>query len=89
MTIPGLKSINTILFLLLTIWSFGNFVIIFVFTAGGPARATETVAIQLYLRAFKFSQVGYAATLGVALLIAAVIFSVIYFRVAVREERLL
>ena len=88
-TIPGLKSINTILFLLLTIWSFGNFVIIYVLTAGGPARSTETIAIQLYLRAFKFSQVGYAATLGVAILVAAVVFSVAYFRVAVREERLL
>ena len=43
-TIPGLRHVSRILVLLLTIWSLGYFVFIYLITGGGPARGTETLA---------------------------------------------
>ena len=85
-TLPGLSNVSKILLLLLSIWSFGNFVLIYLFTGGGPSRATETLAIQVYLDAFLFNKVGRACALGIILLLIAVIFTIFYFKFVLKEE---
>jgi ABC-type sugar transport system permease subunit len=45
---------------------------IFVMTYGGPGNATTVLGFYTYLRAFKYWQLGYAASLGLVLLAMAV-----------------
>jgi len=85
-TLPGLRAVSKILLLLLSVWSFGSFVIIYILTGGGPARATETLSIQVYMKAFRFGQVGEADALGMFLLLIALVFSIVYFKFILKEE---
>lgn len=84
-TLPGLKYVNSVLVLLLTIWSFTNFVIIWLLTMGGPSDQTATLSIFTYLNAFKFSKLGYGAAIGVICLLVSLIFSFFYYRVFITD----
>lgn len=85
-TIPGLKYVSAVLILLLVIWSFTNFVIIWMLTMGGPADRTATLSIYTYLNAFKFNKLGYGAAIGVVCLVVSFIFSIIYYRKAINSN---
>lgn len=64
------------------------FVIIQVITGGtstSAARSVETVAVYMYIEAFSKSRWGYAATVGVILLILTLILSVVLMRLTKRE----
>jgi multiple sugar transport system permease protein len=78
-TIPGLRYVSAVLILLLVIWSFGNFVIIWLMTQGGPANRTSTLTIFTYLNAFKFSKLGYASAIGFVCLTISLVFSIFYY----------
>lgn len=85
-TLPGLRAVNIILVLILILNSFRRVTILYAMTGGGPARATETLSILTYTTAFHYQRIGYAATVGVALLVMLLLFSMIYFRLAQRKE---
>lgn len=85
-TIPGLRYVTSVLVLLLVIWSFTNFVIIWMLTAGGPADRTATLSIYTYLNAFKFNKLGYGAAIGVVCLLVSLLFSIIYYRKVIRAN---
>jgi multiple sugar transport system permease protein len=80
-TWPGLRSVNIVLILILILYSFRRVTIIYAMTAGGPARATETLSIMTYTTAFHYQNLGYAATIGTVLLLLLLAFTVVYFRV--------
>jgi len=84
-TLPGLRYVTAVLILLLVIWSFGNFVIIWLMTQGGPANRTATLTIFTFLNAFKFSKLGYAAAIGFVTLIVSLIFSIVYYRFYIKK----
>jgi ABC-type sugar transport system permease subunit len=84
-TLPGLRYVTTVLILLLTIWHFGNFVIVWLMTQGGPADSTATLTIFTYLNAFKFHKLGYGATIGVIILLVSLLFTAIYYRLFVKN----
>lgn len=84
-TLPGLRYVNSVLILLLTIWSFTNFVIIWLLTMGGPSDQTATLSIFTYLNAFKFSKLGYGAAIGVVCLLVSLIFSFFYYKVFITD----
>ncbi len=84
-TLPGLRYVTTVLILLLTIWHFGNFVIVWLMTQGGPADSTATLTIYTYLNAFKFDKLGFGATIGVMTLLVSLVFSGVYYRVFVKN----
>lgn len=79
-TLPGLRYVSSVLILLLVIWSFTNFVIIWMLTMGGPADRTATLSIYTYLNAFKFNKLGYGAAIGVVCLLVSLAFSIVYYR---------
>lgn len=79
-TMPGLKYVTEVLLLLAIIWSFTNFVIIWILTAGGPVDRTATLSIYTYLNAFKLNKLGYGAAIGVLCLIVSAIISIIYYK---------
>lgn len=78
-TLPGLRSVNIILILLLTLNSFRRVTMIYAMTRGGPARSTETLSILTYNTAFEYQRIGYAAAVGTSLLMILLFFSVVYF----------
>ncbi|MHB8277690.1 MAG: carbohydrate ABC transporter permease [Candidatus Humimicrobiaceae bacterium] len=84
-TLPGLRYVISVLLLLLTIWSFGNFVIIWLMTQGGPADRTSTLTIFTYLNSFKFNKLGYGASIGVLCLLVSFVFSIIYYKVFIKK----
>ena len=87
-TLPGLRYVSSVLVLLLTIWSVGNFVIIWLMTGGGPADRTAVLAIYSYINAFKFTKLGYGAAIGMIALLFSLAISIIYYRLfMLRQEQ--
>lgn len=84
-TLPGLRYVTTVLILLLVIWHFGNFVIIWLMTRGGPADRTATFTVFTYLTAFKFHKLGMGAAIGIIILFVSLIFTAIYYALFVRK----
>jgi ABC-type sugar transport system permease subunit len=84
-TLPLLRP--TILFLSVMgfIWNFQIFDAVYMLTYGGPANASATVVWYVYRNAFHFEQLGYAATMGVLLLLVILIMTLIQFRVMSSE----
>jgi multiple sugar transport system permease protein len=85
-TLPGLRAVNVVLLLLLLLNSFRRVTMIFAMTGGGPARATETLSILTYNTAFEYQRIGYAAAIGVALLLVLLGFSLIYYVLLIRRR---
>jgi multiple sugar transport system permease protein len=79
-TLPGLRPVNVILVMLLVLNSFRRVTVIYTMTAGGPARATETLSILTYNTAFQYQELGYAAAVGTALLLIVLGLSLAYLR---------
>ena len=51
-----------------------------IMTQGGPQNATNTLVFSLYQYGFQFNKVGYAAAIGVVLLVLVALFAILYFR---------
>lgn len=85
-TIPSTKSSIYILLLLITIWSFRRFAIIYVLTGGGPSRATNTLIVSIYNKAFRFFDVGAAQAWGVVGFIFSTILTIFYFALTTKSK---
>ena len=57
------------LVLLTTLATLRIFDMVWTMTAGGPSHATETVATDVYVTAFRFLEVGYAQAMAMILLV--------------------
>ena len=68
-TLPFIRGTSVITTLLASIWSFQNFDIIYLLTGGGPAGVTKVLATLMYQKAFWGSEMGYAAAIGVLMLV--------------------
>ncbi len=66
---PLLWPQTFVLVLLTTLGTLRIFDMVWVMTAGGPAHATETVATDVYVTAFRFLEVGYAQAMAMILLV--------------------
>ena len=86
-TWPGLRHVRNILLLMLLFWSLGQVIIIWTMTAGGPARATQTLAILVYQRAFSDFQFGSAAALATMVLTVALAIGLLYYRLTMRTAQ--
>lgn len=62
--LPAIQDVLMIVLLLMTIGSIQHFDLLWVMTEGGPARATTTLSIEVYNRAFTSFRLGEAATVG-------------------------
>jgi multiple sugar transport system permease protein len=85
-TLPMLKPVSLIVFLLLVIWTIKDFGIIYVLTQGGPAHATEVLTVYVYKRAFEGMRLGEAAAGGMVLLAISMLLTVFYLKVLGGEE---
>ena len=77
-TLPLIRPTSVVITLLASIWTFQSFDIIYLLTGGGPADATKILPTLIYLKAFWASDMGYAAAVGVLMLLCLVMLSVAY-----------
>ena len=59
---------------------------IFVLTAGGPMRATETLIFKIYEEAFAKFNLGLAYALSSVAVVILVFFTLIYYKLDVEEN---
>jgi len=73
------------LVLLTTLGTLRIFDMVWVMTEGGPSHATETVATDIYVTAFRFLQVGYAQAMAMILLVVIVLLTIVEYRILDRR----
>ena len=66
-TLPGIRPTLIFMILMTTIWSFLTFDYIWILTQGGPAGASEVLAVLVYKEAFSNFNAGYASALGLTM----------------------
>ncbi len=79
-TLPLLGPSSYFLVVLNVIYSFQVFDIVFVLTGGGPRNATNVLVTYAYDTGFVTRDQGYAAALGMVLLLLAAVFAVVQWR---------
>jgi ABC-type sugar transport system permease subunit len=85
-TIPMLKPVTIVVLVINIIGGFKVFDIVWAMTTGGPNHATEVMATYLYTTAFGnvgtgTPHMGYAATIGIMILILSLVFSILQLRI--------
>lgn len=80
-TLPGIGPTLGLMTLLATIFSFRRFTVIYLLTGGGPADATKTLVIAVYDHAFRFFELSYGSTVGVAGLVVTLAIAAAYFAI--------
>ena len=85
-TVPLLMPPILIVVLLRIMDAFKLFDLVFTMTGGGPAGVTETMSYYIYIQAFQFFELGYAAALAILMLILIIVISQVFVRWLYREE---
>ena len=85
---PMLWPQTFVLVLLTTIGTLRIFDMVWIMTAGGPSHATETVATDVYVTAFRFIQVGYAQAMAMILLALIVLLAIVEYRILNRRAEM-
>jgi ABC-type sugar transport system permease subunit len=78
--IPLVKEFLLLDLLLDTAETFGVFETVLAITGGGPLHKTETIAVYMFNRAFKYGEVGKGSGVGVVLLLISLVFAVVYIK---------
>jgi raffinose/stachyose/melibiose transport system permease protein len=87
-TWPLLWPQTFVLVLLTTLGSLRIFDMVWIMTEGGPSHATETVATDVYVTAFRFLQVGYAQAMAMILLLVILLITVVEYRILNRRAEM-
>jgi multiple sugar transport system permease protein len=85
-TLPLLRPVIVVVGLLTTIWTFNNFVYVWLATRGGPGNYTQVLATQMYTEAFTNLKLGLGAAVGVLMSGLMMVFSVVYFFAVFRRN---
>jgi multiple sugar transport system permease protein len=85
-TFPLLKPFINIALVLNTIYVFNSFPIIWAMTQGGPANSTDILVTYLYKLAFRLGKLGEAAAVSLIMFALLLVFTIIYVRLAMRDE---
>ncbi len=81
MTIPMVGPSTFFLLIMNVIYSFQVFDIVFVLTGGGPQNATSVLVTYAYDTGFVVRDQGYAAAIGIVLLLLMLAFTLVQWRV--------
>jgi multiple sugar transport system permease protein len=85
-TLPLLRPVLAVVTLLITIWTFNNFLYVWLATRGGPGVKTQVLATQMYLEAFVNYRLGYGAAVGVLMGVIMLVFSIVYFNTTFKRS---
>jgi multiple sugar transport system permease protein len=86
-TWPLVKPVAVVAIFLATMSAFRNVETIMVMTGGGPARATETLALRVYTETFRFLSPGTGAALGVVTLLVGLLLAALFWPAMTRKAR--
>lgn len=86
--LPMLRPVIVVAVLFRLIELFKMFDVPFVLTRGGPGTSTELIVQYIYLQAFKFFSMGYAAALSNILIVIVTIVGLQFVRYVIREVRI-
>lgn len=84
--LPSILPILLVALLIRSMDAIRFFSIIFITTNGGPADSTKIIPIRLYDIAFRFFDLGYAAAVGLTMLVFSIVIANIFVRVLKRRE---
>jgi multiple sugar transport system permease protein len=84
-TWPSLRSVVIVTLTLGVVYTLKVLDIILGLTKGGPANATETIALQSYQRSFVDFKFGQGAALSNILILVSLVFAIVYLRLARRR----
>jgi raffinose/stachyose/melibiose transport system permease protein len=85
-TLPQLKYTFITSSTLMIVGSLTFFDIIFVLTAGGPADATRTLALDMYITGFQGNQMGPAAAIAMILVLVGLVVALLLQRLGGRDR---
>lgn len=85
-TIPCIKSVIKTVVLTAVIGNFQMFTLFYNMTAGGPVRATTTLAVYTYETAFMSYDLGKGAAIGVIWMLFLLVFGIAYNKFFSRNE---
>ncbi len=85
-TLPYLRNVFLITFLLLFISNLEHFTIPWLMTGGGPARASQIWAIDIYTTAFRGLEFGLASAYSTLVFAIVLLFATVYVRLLTRRE---
>ena len=83
-TLPQLRGVFSVLFLLRFIWTFNKFDDIFLLT--GRSAGTRTLTVAVYEQGFALANLGAGAAVAVVIFIMLVIFATTYLRFVHQED---
>lgn len=83
-TFPYIRSVLLTTTIIVTAWTIQIFDSVYVLTAGGPARSTQLVALEIYSKAFTQDDLGTACAIALCILVVIVILSLFKTKI---EER--
>jgi multiple sugar transport system permease protein len=79
-TLPYLMPTISVLTLMSIIWTFNNFVYVWLTTGAGPGTYANVLATEVYIKAFIDLRIGYSAAIGVTMAVVMAVFGALYFR---------
>jgi multiple sugar transport system permease protein len=79
-TLPNLRAVVSVVLMLGAIYTLKVLDIILGLTQGGPANATQTIAVMSYQRSFVEFKFGQGAALSNILILIALVFAIVYLR---------
>lgn len=85
-TLPAITPIVAAIGSLNFIWNFNSFSLVYVLTEGGPGGRTMLPMLFTYIEAFKNRNIGYAAAMGLVLVIIVVALLAIYLKLQMRAD---
>jgi raffinose/stachyose/melibiose transport system permease protein len=85
-TLPLLGPTIRVSVFLSVIGAIQLFDMVYVLTGGGPAHASEVLAITMYDRAFIRFQFGYASAISIVIFLLSLIFGLLYQRFVLRRD---
>ena len=80
-TLPYIKPTLITTVLLRTIWIFNSLDLVVIITDGGPANTSQTLPAYMYSKAFGSYDFGFAAALGVILMLILGIYAMVFLKV--------
>ncbi|MGC8580160.1 MAG: carbohydrate ABC transporter permease [bacterium] len=85
--IPLIKNSIFTDLILITLFTMGEFTLVFTMTGGGPGVATSLLSIYAYQQAFSFYDVSYGSAISIVMLLIGMIISFIYVISISRSEK--
>jgi multiple sugar transport system permease protein len=84
-TWPNLRAVVSVVLMLGVIYTLKVLDIILGLTQGGPANATQTIALMSYQRSFVEFKFGQGAALSNILILISLVFAIVYLRATRRQ----